>query len=125
MFYKFGALIVVLAVCAGSLMADDKDKKEAKKEAIKGTVSKFDYAKRSVTLKMADGEKDYPVADEVLVVLGTGHKVTAKKAPPSAGKTADRILLFVFKVGNQVELVLAENTVKEIHFDNRPPAPQK
>jgi predicted RNA-binding protein len=125
MFYRFSALIVTLAVCAGSLMADDKDKKEAK--SIKGAVSKFDKDKHSVTLKTDDGEKDYQLAEEVLIVFGTGQKVTASQKPAAApaGQRArpqgPPVLAVVLRNGNKVELVLAEkeNTVKEIHWDNR------
>jgi ribosomal protein S1 len=131
MFYKFSALIVVLAVCAGSLVADDKDKKDAKKEAIKGSVSKFDQAKHSVTLKTADGEKDYSLAEEVVIVYSTGQKVTASQKPAAstgkevAAKPTNRALMFVLRTGNEVEVVFADvdkKMVKEIHFDLKRPA---
>jgi hypothetical protein len=127
MFYKCSVAVVVLAMCAGSLVADDKDKKEAIKQAIKGSVSKFDKDKHSLTLKTDAGEKDYSIAEDVVIVFGAGQKVAASEKPIQAA--ADRsvrsrgpqALAFVLKNGNKVELVLAEkgNTVKEIHFDNR------
>jgi hypothetical protein len=132
MFYKCSVAVVVLAACAGSLVADDKDKKEAKKEAnkreaIKGAVSKFDKDKHSLTLKTADGEKDYILAEDVVIVFGTGQKVptSAKPMQQAANRSVKaqgpQVLAFVLKKDNKVELVLAEkgDTVKEIHFDNR------
>jgi hypothetical protein len=127
MFYKCSVAVVVLAACAGSLVADDKEKKEAIKQAIKGSVSKFDKDKHSLTLKTADGEKDYSLAEDVVIVFGTGQKVTTSQkaaAAPAGQRTraqGPQVLAFVLKTGNKVELVLAEkeNTVKEIHWDNR------
>jgi hypothetical protein len=130
MFYKCSVAVVVLAMCAGSLVADDKEKKEAIKQAIKGSVSKFDQAKHSLTLKTDAGEKDYSIAEDVVIVFATGQKVSAaqKAAAPNAAKAArgrggPQVLAFVLKTGNKVELVLAEkeNTVKEIHYDNTAP----
>jgi hypothetical protein len=132
MFYKCSVAVVVLAACAGILVADDKEKKEAKKEAnkqeaIKGSVSKFDKDKHSLTLKTADGEKDYILAEDVVIVFGTGQKVPASSKPGqqaanrSVKAQGPQALQFVLKKDNKVELVLAEkgDTVKEIHFDNR------
>jgi hypothetical protein len=129
---KFSSVIVVLAMCVGSLVADDKDKKGAKKEAnkqeaIKGSVSKFDKDKHSLTLKTDVGERDYTLAEELLIAFGSGQKVTAsrKLVALAEGRSANaqghQVLAFVLKTGNKVEVVLAEmgNTVKEIHWDNR------
>jgi hypothetical protein len=127
MFYKCSVAVVVLAACAGSLVADDKDKKEAIKQAIKGSVSKFDKDKHSLTLKTADGEKDYTLAEDVVIVFGSGQKVPTSGKPiqqaanRSVKSQGPQALAFVLKKDNKVELVLAEkgDTVKEIHFDNR------
>jgi hypothetical protein len=129
MFYKCSVAAVVLAMCAGSLVADDKEKKEAIKQAIKGSVSKFGKDKHSLTLKTTDGEKDYSLAEDVVIVFGTGQKVAASQKPGAvaAGRSVraqgPQVLAFVLKSGNKVELVLAEkgNSVKEIHFDNTAP----
>jgi hypothetical protein len=131
MFYKCSVAVVVLAACAGSLVADDKDKKEAKKEAtkqeaIKGSVSKFDKDKHSLTLKTDAGEKDYTLAEDVVIVFGSGQKVSTSQKPQqqaanrSVKAQGPQALAFVLKKDNKVELVLAEkgNTVKEIHYDN-------
>jgi hypothetical protein len=137
MFYKFSVAVVVLALGAGGLLADDKEKKDAKKEAdkkgaisIKGSVLKFDQAKHALTLKAADGEKEYSLGEEVVIVFATGQKVTSSQkkgavsGPADKSKQqADQALLFVLRTGNQVELVLAEkeNTIKEIHWDSKKP----
>jgi hypothetical protein len=132
MFYKFSSVVAMLAMCAGSLVADDKDKKEAtkeaiKQEAIKGSVSNFDQAKHSLTLKTDAGEKDYSIPEDVMIVFATGQKVSASQKPTAGARgrlgrpAGPQILAFVLKNGNKVELVFAEkeNKVKEVHWDNR------
>jgi hypothetical protein len=83
-----------------------------------------------LTLKTTDGEKEYPLAEEVWIVFGSGQKIAVSQKPTTGGgrtpanSQRPRIFAYVLKPGNQVELVLAEkeNKVKEIHWDNRTPA---
>jgi hypothetical protein len=116
----------VLTLCAGSLLADDKDKKDS--ASVKGSVLKFDQDKKSLTLKTADGEKDYALGEEVTVVLPAGQEMKASLKKASAAtqgsqgqRQALQALASVLKIGNEVELVLAEkeNTVKEVHWTNK------
>jgi hypothetical protein len=124
MWCRLGALVFVLAIGAGTVLADDKDKEKKEGKTIKGSVSKFDKEKHSVTLKSDDGEKDYALAEEVVVVFAPDKKVTA--STKATGQAANRtrgqgpqILAYVLKNGNKVEIVVAEkeNKVTEIHFD--------
>jgi hypothetical protein len=126
MFYKLSVLAVMLAIGAASLRADDKDKKDAKKDSkeLKGKVVKFDKDKKSLKLKTADGEKEFATGDELLIVLATGQKFKTSLKNDEAGQRYKALLGVVFKDGNEVGLILSEkdNVVKEVHYNNRPAA---
>jgi hypothetical protein len=117
MFYRYGVLLVVLAVSSGSLRADDK-KEEKKAPEAKGKIVKYDAAKKSLTLKTDDGEKDYSVAEVTAVQMPGGGKMAIKPRPKGAPAESTEPLAFALRVGNEVTLVLAgekETAVKEIH----------
>jgi hypothetical protein len=128
MVYKLGALLVLLVLCAGSVLADDKEKK--KETTVKGKVVKFDMAKKCIKLKTADGEKDYIAGDEILVAMGTGPKTKVSFKTESTPNQRDQMMRrrgmmmvgYALREGNEVELVLADkdSAVKEVHFKNQP-----
>ena len=127
MFYRFSALVVALAMVAGHLPADDKkdDKKDAKDTKaevtkIKGKVVKFDKDKKCVCLKTADGDKDYMFGDEVTIVIKNGPKLKAhlkqgEGQEGEAGKEGMEMLHSVLRDGAEVEVVMGEKTIKELH----------
>jgi hypothetical protein len=130
MFTRLSALAVVLAMGAGALVADDKDTKKDSK-AVKGKVVKFDRGKKSITLKTADGEKEFTTGDEILIVMATGPRLKAslkKETEPKTSEPSRRrdaaILGYVLRDGNELELILGDkDIVTEVHFNNRPVAP--
>src|SRR5262249_36123114 len=127
---RFSALVVVLVLAAGSLLADDKKKEPT---TVKGKVVKVDHDKKCIKLKTADGEKDYTAGDELLVMINNGPKMKVSLKKDVAINPGDQqmrmrsvyMLRTALKEGNEVELVLADkdNIVKEVHFNNRPGAP--
>jgi hypothetical protein len=129
MFYRLTAFAVALAISASSLHADDKDKKDAKKDApeVKGKVVKFDFVKKCVTLKADDKEKEYVLGDEVAFQGRGGGKFPVISKNVAQTARGMQILSQVLRPGNEITLVLEgkDNKVSEVKLEKAPAPPAK
>jgi hypothetical protein len=94
-------VLVSLFLLAGGLLAADKE--------VKGKVVKVDAAKKVLTIKTDEGNKEYTISDDTKFV---GPKGGASKA----GIKDERL-----KPGAEVKLVIAGNnkTVREVHLPEK------
>jgi hypothetical protein len=117
MLRKMAALIVVLAVGTGGLMADPQEKKKTSKKApadgIKAKVVKVDAEKKTLTVTVDGATKDYTVTDDTKFFGPQGGKVDMKLKD-------DRLI-----AGAQITLVVAGKNVKELWLPRRGSAGDK
>jgi hypothetical protein len=110
MILRLSALAVMLAIGAGSLVADEKAKKSS--EEIKGTVAKFNVDKRTVSLKTGSGDKDYTLADNVVVMFPGGQRFEVSTKMASGAKADQQkgtdMLQRLLTPGAEVSLTLGK-----------------
>jgi hypothetical protein len=112
MWYKFSALALLLTFAAANVLANGDS-------TVKGTVTKFDG--KAIKLKTGSEEKDYKAGKEVLLVFPDGEKIQASLKDndplmlPEKRVHIWRALGRALRGGNEVELVLANDMVKEVH----------
>jgi hypothetical protein len=125
--YRHVAVIALLAMGAGAGTQLASGQEEKQSNSVKGVITKSDQVKKCVTIKSADGEREYSLADEVLIVNSTGQKthVSLKqgaqvKLLTPAQRQAIQVLLFALRDGNEVSLwvVAKGKVVTAVSFDN-------
>jgi hypothetical protein len=132
MTHRLGVLAVILAVSAGSLLADNKREGPAQNRTIaKGSVVNFDMAKKAIRLKTADGQKEYTAADDLVVFYKSGDQVGVSLRKQAGSGTSDRswtqnktLLQNILKPETRVLLILGnDDRVKEVRVmpsDDKP-----
>jgi hypothetical protein len=124
MLYRLSAVVVVLAVCAGSPRADDKDKK-AEKTTVKCTAVKWDSEKGTVCVKTADGEKDYKVGEDMQFMTQGSKQLFKPNLGGAKSPARQGFMAHMMHPGNELELVIADDKVCELHvIALHPDAPQ-
>jgi len=107
----FLGAVAVLALCAGSLVADDKDqgKNTAKKgKHARATITKVDAKNGTVTVRMKNKEgkeveKTFKLTEEVRYIDSTGRVAAAD----------------IFRNGDQVLVIEEEGRLKEMRKPNK------
>ena len=99
--HSIAALVALLLVLTGSLLAADKE--------VKGKIVKVDVKNRIITVTTDDGKKEYEVNKDT------------KFIGPKGGASEEGIKDDRLAVGAEVKLVIAGNnrTVREVHLPER------
>ena len=114
MLYRLSVVVVVLAVCAGSPRADDKEKK-ADKTTVKCTAVKWDSAKGTISVKTADGEKEYKVTEDTQFMPQGSKQLIKPNLGGAKSPARQGFMAHMMHPGNELELVVADDKVSELH----------
>jgi hypothetical protein len=111
MLNRCSALVILLFGVAVLFADDEKKTKDANKDAkeLQGTLVKMDYAKKTIRLKLDDGEKDFPLANDAVVNTPGGAKVKLFGKGPQSENGARQMLGYAHRPGSQIKLTLSDD----------------